>query len=169
MNNPEKKLNRSIRSILTLFMFGLVFSGLTALPIEWQLQCAHERVKDFDQDQRLVQWREFVYQGVKETNLKYPFISYGTDWLAFAHFIIALVFIGPWRDPIRNIWVIEFGILACLFIFPFALIAGAVRGIPFFWRMIDCSFGVFGGLLLWNCYTKVKKLQKINEEVRWHQ
>ncbi|MEO7990109.1 MAG: hypothetical protein ABI663_11235 [Chryseolinea sp.] len=164
MNNSEKKQNQSIRRVLALFMFGLVLSGLTALPIEWQLQFAHNKIKDWDGDLLLVQWLEFVYQGVKETNIKYPFISYGTDWLAFAHFIIALVFIGPWRDPIRNIWVIEFGILACLFIFPFALIAGAVRGIPFFWRMIDCSFAIFGGLLLLNCYYKVKKLQKVNQK-----
>lgn len=165
MNNSKEKLNRSIRWILALFMIGLVLSGFTALPIEWQLQLAHDKIKDWDRDLWLVQWLEFVYQGVKETNMKYPFISYGTDWLAFAHFIIALVFIGPWRDPIRNVWVIEFGILACLFIFPFALIAGAVRGIPFYWGMIDCSFGIFGGLLLLNCYYKVKKLQKLQEKI----
>jgi hypothetical protein len=165
MNDAEKKLIQNIRLTLTLFMIGLVLSGLTALPIEWQLQWAHKWSKDFDKDQPLFQWLEFVYQGVKETNAKYPFISYGTDWLAFAHFIIALVFIGPWRDPLKNIWVIEFGILACFFIFPFALIAGAVRGIPFYWRMIDCSFGIFGGLLLLNCYYKVKKLQNVNEKI----
>lgn len=164
MNNSETKLIRSIRWTLALFMFGLVISGLTALPIEWQLQWAHEWSKDFDKDQPLFQWLNFVYQGVKETNAKYPFISYGTDWLAFAHFIIALVFIGPWRDPIKNIWVIEFGILACLFIFPFALIAGAVRGIPLYWRMIDCSFGLLGGLLLWNCYSNIKKLRNAHEK-----
>jgi len=37
----------------------------------------------------------------------YPFIAYGTDWLAFAHFVIAIAFIGPWRDPVRNVWVVE--------------------------------------------------------------
>ncbi|HOX83066.1 MAG TPA: hypothetical protein PLJ60_21055 [Chryseolinea sp.] len=166
MNNSPEKLNRSIRWILTFFIAGLVLSGLTALPIEWQLQLAHEQIKDWDGDVWLVQWLEFVYQGVKETNSKYPFISYGTDWLAFAHFIMALVFIGPWRDPIKNIWVIEFGILACVLIFPFSLIAGAVRGIPLYWRMIDCSFGIFGGLLLLICYYKVKKLQNTFEIVR---
>jgi len=164
MNTSNEKLSRSIRWILALFMCGLVVSGLTALPIEWQLQLAHDKITDWDRDLWLVQWLEFVYLGVKETNVKYPFISYGTDWLAFAHFMIALVFIGPWRDPVRNIWVIEFGMIACLCIFPFALIAGAVRGIPFYWRVIDCSFGIFGGLLLLNCYYKVKKLQKLNEK-----
>jgi hypothetical protein len=35
-------------------------------------------------------------------------------------------------------------ILACALVIPLALVAGAVRGIPFYWRLIDCSFGVFG-------------------------
>ncbi|MEN6577115.1 MAG: hypothetical protein ABFD90_12285 [Phycisphaerales bacterium] len=27
---------------------------------------------------------------------------------------------------------------------PWALVFGPIRGIPLFWRMIDCSFGVVG-------------------------
>ena len=147
-----------------LFIVGLVLSGLTALPIESQLQWAHDNISRSNLFIPIVQWIEFVYSGVKETNMKYPFISYGTDWLAFAHFVIALAFVGPLRDPIKNIWVIEFGMLACALIFPFAFIAGTMRGIPIYWRMIDCSFGLFGGLLLWNCYSKIKKLEHLVEK-----
>jgi len=147
-----------------LFIVGLVLSGLTALPIESQLQWAHDNISRSNLFIPIVQWIEFVYSGVKETNMKYPFISYGTDWLAFAHFVIALAFVGPLRDPIKNIWVIEFGMLACALIFPFAFIAGTMRGIPIYWRMIDCSFGLFGGLLLWNCYSKIKKLEQLLEQ-----
>jgi hypothetical protein len=75
---------------------------------------------------------------------QYPFLQYGTDWLAFAHLAIAVAFIGPWRDPVRNRWVITFGLIACAGVVPLALIAGAVRGIPMAWRLVDCSFGVFG-------------------------
>ena len=32
---------------------------------------------------------------------------------------------------------------------PLALIAGGVRGIPLHWRLLDCSFGVFGLVPLW--------------------
>lgn len=147
-----------------LFIAGLVLSGLTALPIEHQLQWAHDNISKSNLFIPLIQWIEFVYRGVKETNMKYPFISYGTDWLAFAHFIIALAFVGPLRDPIKNIWVIEFGMLACALIFPFAFIAGPARGIPIYWQMIDCSFGLLGGLLLWNCYSKIKKLELLLEK-----
>jgi hypothetical protein len=67
-----------------------------------------------------------------------PFIACGTDWLAFAHLVIAIAFWGPVRDPVRNIWVVQFGMTACL-----AVVAGPVRGIPWWWwQLIDISFGV---------------------------
>jgi len=40
-------------------------------------------------------------------------------------------------------------------------IAGYLRGIPLFWRLIDCSFGLIGGLLLFTCYRKIKVLEKL--------
>jgi len=78
------------------------------------------------------------------TDEPYPFLAYGTDWLAFGHFVIAVAFIGPLRDPVKNIWVIEFGMIACLAIIPYAMVMGQFRGIPLYWRLIDCSFGVIG-------------------------
>jgi hypothetical protein len=82
-------------------------------------------------------------------------MPYGTDWLAFAHMMIAVAFIGPFRDPLRNVWVIDFGIIACVAVVPTAMIAGALRGIPLWWRLIDCSFGLFGimPLLAARCYV----------------
>jgi hypothetical protein len=154
------KLVRQIKSLLILFIIGLVFSGITAFPIEWELDIAQELIETHHLNNRLTQWIDRVYKGVSATNAKYPFIAYGTDWLAFAHLVIALAFIGPLRDPVRNIWVVEFGMVACLAIFPLAFIAGTVRGIPLYWQMIDCSFGVFGGLLLWSCYRKIRLLER---------
>ena len=43
--------------------------------------------------------------------------------------------------------------------FPFAFIAGAVRGIPLYWRLVDCLFGFAGGLVLLFCYRDIRKLQ----------
>ena len=83
-------------------------------------------------------------EGLETTGREYPFLAYGTDWLAFAHLVIAVAFWGPLRDPVRNIWVVEFGMIACLLVIPLALICGPIRGIPFCWQLIDCSFGVFG-------------------------
>jgi hypothetical protein len=146
---------RDIRLLIIVFITGLALSGLSAFPIQAQLEVTHEYIQKHSMQNGLTHWLELVYFGVKETNLKYPFIAYGTDWLAFAHLVLAIAFIGPLRDPIKNVWVIQFGLIACVAIFPLALIAGEVRGIPIFWRLIDCSFGLFGGVVLWLCYRKV--------------
>ena len=89
--------------------------------------------------------------------------AYGDDWLAFAHLVIAVAFIGPLRDPVRNKWVIEFGMIACVLVFPLAFVAGAVRGIPIFWRLIDCSFGVVGLVPLSLCYRRIGILEEIKK------
>jgi hypothetical protein len=45
--------------------------------------------------------------GVHETGRRFPFVTYGTDWLAFGHFVIALAFVGALRDPVRNRWLYQ--------------------------------------------------------------
>jgi hypothetical protein len=42
-------------------------------------------------------------------------------------FVLAILFIGPLRDPVKNKWVIEFGVIACILIIPFAMIAGTFQ------------------------------------------
>jgi hypothetical protein len=97
----------------------------------------------------LSQWISRINDGVQDGYGHYPFLAYGTDWLAFGHVAIALFFIGPLRDPVKNLWVIEAGMIACLMLVPWALILGAVRDIPIFWRFIDMSFGIIGMVPLW--------------------
>ena len=155
------RLARQIRYLIILFMTGLILSGITAFPIETQLIIGKEWFDSLGWNNELSNWINYVYEGVTETNVRFPFIAYGTDWLAFAHLVIAVAFIGPLRDPVRNIWVIQFGMIACLGVFPLAMIAGAIRDVPIFWRLIDCSFGIFGGILLWICYQKILKLEKL--------
>jgi hypothetical protein len=57
---------------------------------------------------------------------------------------------------------VEFGVIACLAVVPMALIAGEMRAIPFFWRLIDCMFGLLGGLVLWRCHCDIKQLERMN-------
>jgi hypothetical protein len=78
--------------------------------------------------------------------------------LAFAHLVIAIFFIGAWIDPVRNVWVLQAGLIACVLVIPLALIAGAARQIPVGWRLIDCSFGVFGSLPLIYALRIVRRL-----------
>ena len=69
---------------------------------------------------------------------------------------LAVFAVGPWRDPLRNGWVINCYLATCVGVIPLALICGAIRDIPVFWRLIDCSFGVLGALPLLYC-LKVEK------------
>jgi hypothetical protein len=106
-------------------------------------------------------WLVTVRDALSDTNARFPFLAYGTDWLAFAHLVIAIAFIGPLRDPVRNVWVVEFGLIACAAIIPLALVAGEVRGIPLYWRAIDCAFGVVGAAVLWPCYRAIRELESM--------
>jgi len=47
--------------------------------------------------------------------------------------------------------------IACVAIIPLAFIAGTIRDIPLHWRLIDCSFGVFGIIPLIISYKLVKQ------------
>jgi hypothetical protein len=147
---------RRIRFWLGVFIVGLVLSGVTAFPLEselrWLVTFLHAgSLKPVAESTGLLPWIERVYLALSSTNARYPFLAYGTDWLAFAHLVIAAAFIGPYIDPVRNKWVISFGLIACAGVIPLALIAGAIRGIPLPWRLLDYSFGVLGCVPLLIC------------------
>jgi hypothetical protein len=157
----ETQLLRRIRRWLAVFIIGLVLSGVTAFPLQWELDVLHGLVQTTGIGHTLpdlARWIALVREGLHESYAKYPFLAYGTDWLAFAHLVIALAFIGPWRDPVRNVFVIEWAMWCCVAVLPLALIAGPLRGIPFYWRLIDCSFGVFGLLPLLLVRRDVERL-----------
>ena len=80
----------------------------------------------------------------------YPWIAYGTDWLAFGHIVIAFFFVGPLLKPEGSAPVLYAGMAACVAVVPLAVICGGVRGIPIYWRVIDCCFGIVGIVpLIW--------------------
>lgn len=156
-----KTIQQQTNGWLKFFIASLVISGLTAIPLETELDML-SRLFPIDTD--MGKWIDQVYQGVYDTNQRYPFMAYGYDWLAFAHFIMAILFTGPLKDPVRNKWVIEFGIIACMLIVPFALIAGHFRGIPLWWRFIDCSFGVIGLIPLAICLKKIRSAESLHDK-----
>lgn len=156
-----QQLNKKIKVTLITFIVMLVLSGITAFPLAQELRFLLS-VQDYFPP-LVGKWLQTVAFAIFDTNTKYPFMSYGTDWLAFAHIVIAVAFIGPLRDPVRNIWVIQFGMIACVMIFPLAFICGAVRQIPFYWQLIDCSFGVLGFIPLYCCYHWIKQLELLSK------
>lgn len=161
MSNEIENLKKQIRLMLLFFIVMLALSGATAIPVISGLSFL---LQSFPTHNAIYHLLETVYAGALDTSNKYPFLFYGYDWLAFAHFVIAVAFIGPYRNPVKNIWVIEFGMIACMMVIPFALVFSQYRGLPFWWSLIDCSFGVFGILPLWYCHRKIKLLEKLTEE-----
>ena len=156
---------RRIRFWLAVFIAGLVVSGITAFPLQtelgWLDSLLHSsRVREMAEFTGLLPWIERVHEGLRATNGRYPFLAYGTDWLAFAHLVIAVAFIGPYIEPVRNKWVITFGLIASAGVIPLAFIAGSVRGIPLPWRLIDCSFGVLGCIPLLICRRSILALER---------
>ncbi|HLI77370.1 MAG TPA: hypothetical protein VKV02_10535 [Acidobacteriaceae bacterium] len=143
-------------------MLGLVLSGVTAFPLQSETTVLLRFAVRLHLNQHtpnLVAWIARVHSALANTGAHFPFLAYGTDWLAFAHIVIAVAFFGPWLDPIRNRWVVTFGLIACLGVLPLALIAGPIRGIPFFWRLIDCSFGVVGAVPLALVRRRIAQLE----------
>jgi hypothetical protein len=158
------QLRRRISLLLAAFTVGLVISGLTAFPLKWEVDTLARLLgAPGNGDSGLLIWIDRVRQGLTDTYARYPFMGYGTDWLAFGHVVIGLAFIGPLRDPVRNKWVIVWGMLACLMVIPAALICGPIRGIPFYWRLIDCSFGVFGIVPLWLALRYTNRLEALQK------
>jgi hypothetical protein len=157
----EKKLKQT-RYWIIFFMITLFFSGLTAIPLESELAFLSRCVSP---NSMIGDWIHRVHLAIVNTNENYPFLAYGYDWLAFAHFVLAVLFIGPLKDPVKNKWVIEFGMIACVLIIPFAFIAGHFRGIPVGWRLIDCAFGVIGLIPLSICLGKITQLERMHNTV----
>ena len=155
-------LRKRVRNLLWFFVIALVLSGATAWPLKWEVDILQNTVGRGTFMERLwpamADWISFVHQGLTEMYQRYPFIAYGTDWLAFAHVVIAVAFWGPLKDPVKNIWVVEFGMIACVLVIPLAMICGPIRGIPFYWRLMDCSFGIFGIIPLWLAHNDIRRI-----------
>lgn len=147
----ETILRHRIRWLTWFFIVGLAVSGATAIPLISETQLL-ARVFGADHGSSgWVMWPVRVRDALLQSQEQYPYLFYGTDWLAFGHFVIAIAFIGALRDPVHNRWLFDFGLIAGALVIPYAFIFGGLRGIPVWWRMIDCSFGVFGAIPLWLC------------------
>lgn len=155
-------LLRRIRICVGFFILGLVASGVTAFPLVHEVSVLASWVgadPNATADS-LRWWIGRVHEALLMISRDYPFLAYGTDWLAFGHLVIALFFVGAWRDPVRHVWILHVGLIACAGVIPLALICGAIRGIPLYWRLIDCSFGVFGAVPLLLAYRWTRELEQ---------
>jgi hypothetical protein len=173
----EVRILRRLRWLTGLFIVGLFLSGATAIPLEtelgWLVNATNARGRldaapagpaasaSASAGPAWAVWMCRVQDALKEVNERHPFIAYGGDWLAFGHFMIALAFVWAWRDPVRHRWLFDYGLIACALVIPYAFIFGGLRGIPLWWRLIDCSFGLLGAIPLWICRRETRRLEQI--------
>jgi hypothetical protein len=136
----------------------LILSGITAFPLRTEMEFLMAHKNMFPNI--LVLWIETIYNAVNQTP---DVVLYGTDWLAFAHIIIALFFIHVYIDPIRYKANLIVAMVACGAVFILAFVCGPIRGIPFFHQLIDCAFGFIGFFPLWFVYKKVVQLEIQNK------
>jgi hypothetical protein len=139
----ESALRARIRAWTAILIAGLFLSGITAIPLRAELAAL---TPVFGTASPLGSWLLRIQAAVDVVATRYPFLFLGTDWLAFGHIVIGLGFIGLLIDPLRNEWLITWGMIACALVIPWAWIFGAARDIPWWWRCVDSSFGV-GGIL----------------------
>jgi hypothetical protein len=166
MNNfsSYKQLNKRIKTLTLFFMATLIISGITAFDPAFFLKPLLTFFSSTTQPQGIGYWLHHVYGGLEVSAAQYPFLLYGYDWLAFAHIMIALLFIGVYKEPVRNKWVIDFAIICCISIIPFAFVCGYIRQIPIGWRLIDCSFGIIGLLPLTVLRNSISQLEHKNKQ-----
>ena len=167
MTSSQSAALTRFRWSLGLFWIGLILSGVTAFPLltemRWLVEILGLNRADrsvFGPVEGIAAWVLHVKSGLEDVDTRYPWLAYGTDWLAFGHLTISLFFIGPWIRPAGSRGVLLAGVAACIAVIPTALICGQIRGIPLGWRMIDCSFGVFGILPLIVCLRQLRVIEK---------
>lgn len=160
----QQMLRRRIQWMTWILIVGLLLAGVTALPLQSELELT-ARMLHADDDASaptaFAKWIVIVRDALRDTYTKYPFMGYGTDWLAFGHIVIAIGFFGALSHPLRNRWLFTWGMIACVLVIPWAMLCGGVRGIPVWWRLIDCSFGVIGFVPCWLADRWCRELERL--------
>ena len=158
----EVKLRRKIKAVIIITIVGLLLNGISAVPLQTELKILlsnPDALPAFVRD-----WWMYVQKGVSETSWNYTFMRYGFDWLAFAHLLIAIAFLGPLKDPIKNEWVITWGMIASALSALMALGWEQKRLIPLWWACIDASIAIIAFLILLLCNSWVQQLKRLTEK-----
>ncbi len=154
---------REARFLILIVAVGLFLSGVTIFPaipeLRWLVRIlGGEGPPGAGPLPELHAWISTVLSALEETSRSHPYLFYAGDWLAFAHILLAVLFLGAMKDPVRNIWVIQFGLIACAGILPVAWICGPARGIPWYWSLVDSSFAFAAGAALLRAHALIRRV-----------
>jgi hypothetical protein len=127
--------------MLGIVALGLFLSGVTVWPAQTELKTIVRVVwGNAEPTGQLYTFLLDVIEGLEVVEAAYPFLLYAHDWLAFAHIMLAILFAGAIRDPVRNVWVVQCGLIMCGLVPVLAAICIPLRGLPHFWFWIDFAF-----------------------------
>ena len=146
--------------MLGIIVFGLVMSGITVWPAVPELKMAVRIVWGDGESTSVL--HSFVLQaieGLESVEANYPFMLYAHDWLAFAHIMLAILFAGAIRDPVRNVWIVQCGLIMCVLVPILAGICIPARGLPLIWFWIDFAFAPAAALPLWIALRDIRRAE----------
>lgn len=159
IEDRQNRLRRKIKVAIIITIVGLLLNGISAVPLQKELNILLANPRMLPKFLR--DWWMYVSKGVRETNNNYPFMRYGFDWLAFAHLLIAIAFIGPLKDPIKNEWVVRWGMIASALSIVMALAWERMRDIPLWWSCIDAFIVIVAFIVLMLCHQWINQLKQI--------
>jgi hypothetical protein len=146
--------------MLGLVVFGLLVSGITIWPAIPELQAIEKVVwGDTEPTGVLHTFVRHAIEGLEDVQSNYPFMLYAHDWLAYAHIVLAILFAGAIPNPVRNVWIVQCGLIMCILIPVLAGICIPIRGLPWQWFLIDCAFAPAAGVPLWIALRDIKQIK----------
>jgi len=146
--------------MLAIVAFGLLVSAITVWPAVAELKWAVRVVwGDAEPAGTLHRFVLQVIEALEAVEADYPFLLYAHDWLAFAHIVLAILFAGAIRDPVRNVWIVQCGLIMCLLVPVLAAICVPIRGLPPVWFWIDAAFAPAAGLPLWIAWRDIRRAE----------
>jgi hypothetical protein len=146
--------------MLAIVAFGLLVSGVTVWPAASELKLAVSIVwGDGEPSGVLHSFVLRAIEGLESVEAQYPFMLYAHDWLAFAHIVLAILFAGAIRNPVRNVWIVQCGLIACALVPVLAGICIPIRGIPPIWFWIDLAFAPAAGIPLYIALRDIKRAE----------
>ena len=148
--------------MLGIIVFGLLVSGITVWPAVPELKAAVSIVRgDATPEGTLHGFVVQAIEGLESMQADYPFMLYAHDWLAFAHIMLAILFAGAIRDPVRNVWIVQCGLIMCALVPVLAGICIPLRGIPGIWFWFDFAFAPAAALPLWIALKDIRRAEKL--------
>jgi hypothetical protein len=147
--------------MLTIVAVGLFLAGVTVWPAVSELKAAVNWI--WGQKAATGELHGFLLkaiEGLEDTRVRYPFLLYAHDWLAFAHIALAILFAGATRDPVRNKWIVQCGLIMCALVPVLGGICIPLRGLPGWWFWIDFSFAPAAALPLWIALRDIRYVEK---------